>query len=119
MQAITALLVFLATESVENSSENIPQSDKSTPVTKNTVISQTSKALRWLHHLGFSSLAAARAFKLCESFVRRMDPSLGFDLGDLASSKDFPSQGGDVDMFGAGDLESEGVLDGLAMVDDG
>jgi hypothetical protein len=118
MQAITALLVSLATESVENTAGNKPQVDKGAQVTKTNVISQTSKALRWLHHLGFSSLAAARAFTLCESFVRRMDPSLGFDLGDLASSKEFPSEG-DVDMFGVGDLESEGVLDGLAMVDDG
>ncbi|KAL4742987.1 fungal-specific transcription factor domain-containing protein [Aspergillus similis] len=119
MQAITALLVSLATQSVEDTAENIPQADKSAQVDKSTVISQTSKGLRWLHHLGFSSLAAARAFTLCESFVRRMDPSLGFDLGDLASSKDFPIEGGDIDMFGVGDFGSEGLLDGLAMVDDG
>ncbi|KAL4753451.1 hypothetical protein BDW72DRAFT_191132 [Aspergillus terricola var. indicus] len=119
MQAITALLVSLATQSVDNKTETLPEVTKSTQVDKRTVISQTSKALRWVHHLGFSSLAAARAFTLCESFVRRMDPSLGFDLGDLASSKDFPSEGGDIDMFGVGDLESEGALDGLAMVDDG
>ncbi|KAL5045043.1 hypothetical protein BDW71DRAFT_90199 [Aspergillus fruticulosus] len=113
MQATTALLIFLTTQSGENADENTPQ------IGKGTIISQTSKALRWLHHLGFSSPAAARAFTLCESFVRRMGPSLGLDLGDLPSSEDFPSEGEDVDMIGTGDLGNEGMLDGLAMVDDG
>ncbi|KAL4994710.1 fungal-specific transcription factor domain-containing protein [Aspergillus recurvatus] len=112
MQAITAVLICLTTQSGEDPDENIPHIDKG------TMISQTNKGLRWLHHLGFSSLGAARAFTLCESFVRRIGPSLGFDLGDLPSGKDFPSEGGD-DMIGTGDLGSEGMLDGMAMVDDG
>ncbi|KAL4975968.1 fungal-specific transcription factor domain-containing protein [Aspergillus desertorum] len=113
MQATTALLICLTTRSGDDADGNIPQFDKS------TIISQTSKALRWLHHLGVSSLAAARAFTLCESFVRRMGPSLGFDLSDLPSSNDFPNEGGDFDMIGIRNPGSEGTLDGLVMVDDG
>ncbi|RDW61180.1 uncharacterized protein DSM5745_10678 [Aspergillus mulundensis] len=120
MQATTALLIGLSTRPVEDAvtadtgaNSNIPELDL------DAMVGETNKALRWLHHLGFSSVAAARAFKLCESFVRRIGPRLGLDLENLPSSEDFVSGGGDVGMLGTEDLGDDDLLVGLAMVDDG
>ncbi|KAL4801978.1 fungal-specific transcription factor domain-containing protein [Aspergillus unguis] len=142
MQATTALLIGLSTRSAEDA--EVPATKTTSnerqpvpPLKRSEMVNQTKKALRWLHHLGFSSMAARRAFLLCESFMIRIGPSLGLDSSDLPSGKDFPPDV-DVDLFGPGKssgsagLSNPGshdeyfgyrdasisALDGLAMADD-
>lgn len=139
MQATTALLIGLSTPSAngtestataatisssttergsikdENtSSETTPGSP---PLTKESMAAQTQKAIRWLHHLGFSSRAARRAFILCERFVSRMGPKLGIDIDALPTSEEFPPVG-DADMVGTSDCsgtDNGGCDDGCGL----
>ncbi|KAL3465179.1 fungal-specific transcription factor domain-containing protein [Aspergillus heterothallicus] len=109
MQAMTALLIGLSTCATSDKETNTDDQNKVPSLTRGMLVNETRKAFVWLHHMAFSSRAARRAFMICESFMGRMGPSLGFDLKDLPSSETLPSLGEDIEM-------SE---DGLAMVDDG
>lgn len=161
MQATTALLIGLSTHfandtelaaagsttTSSSTTERGSSKDENTstettpaspPLTKDTIVAQTQKAMHWLHHLGFSNRAARRAFILCERFVSRIGPKLGIDVDALPTSEAFPPVG-DVDMIGASDCSGpdngggdggDGLGDGgglfsdmlvsdaLAMVDD-
>lgn len=146
MQATTALLIGLSTcsandtESAADTTTTTTTSSSTTerggsrdentssettpatpPLTKETMVAQTQKAMHWLHHLGFSSRAARRAFILCERFVSRIGPKLGIDIDTLPTSEAFPPVG-DVDMVGASDCsgpdgggcdDGDGLGDGL------
>ncbi|KAL2841712.1 fungal-specific transcription factor domain-containing protein [Aspergillus pseudoustus] len=109
MQATTALLIGLSTCATSDKETNTADQNKVPSLTREMLVNETRKAFFWLHHMAFSSRAARRAFVICESFMGRMGPSLGFDLEELPSSETLPPQGEDIDM-------SE---NGLAMVDDG
>ncbi|KAL4783443.1 fungal-specific transcription factor domain-containing protein [Aspergillus varians] len=131
MQATTALLIGLSTRPANETETNTTPQNKNAylpTLDRHTMVSETQKALRWLHHLGFSSRAARRAFILCERFLSRMGPSLGLTVDELPSSEAFPPVG-DVNMVGPEELSgfaNEGyalhadglTVDGLAMVDD-
>ncbi|KAL4912702.1 fungal-specific transcription factor domain-containing protein [Aspergillus aurantiobrunneus] len=126
MQATTALLIGLSTQSCE---EGEPNNDFSL-LNRDTMVQETKKALHWIHHLAYNSRAARRAFVLCERFLTRMGPSLGLDVADLPSSEAFPPRGSEIDMLGSGDCSGSGSGSGsgsstgkwagtaLAMVDD-
>ncbi|KAI9372126.1 fungal-specific transcription factor domain-containing protein [Aspergillus egyptiacus] len=109
MQATTALLIGLATCAAPESKMEIGDDPNSPSLNRPRIIRETKKAFHWLHHLGFSSKAARRAFVLCDSFLRRMAPSLNLDISDLPSSDSFPSPGEEVNP----------TEQGLVMVDDG
>lgn len=122
MQATTALLIGLSTRPAEENTTS--QRNNNPPLDRESMMAATKKAFLWLHHLAFSSKAARRAFLLCESFLRRIGPGLGLDLGELPSSADLPPAG-KVDLIGAdyrsgssSGTRSVSLSDGLAMVDD-
>ena len=59
------------------------------------VISATKKALRWLHAMACArdgENAARRAFVLCDSFMRRIAPTVGVDVGDLPEVTALPGR---------------------------
>ena len=59
------------------------------------VISATKKALRWLHAMACArdgENAARRAFALCDSFMRRIAPTVGVDVGDLPEVTALPGR---------------------------
>ena len=56
------------------------------------VLATTEKALRWLHSLGRTDEAAARAFKLCNSCFCRIASSKGLGLSGVPSSSIQSSQ---------------------------
>lgn len=74
-----------------------------------TVITATKKALRWLYAMACArdgENAARRAFALCDSFMRRIAPTVGVDVGDLPEVTGLP--GGDTsDVQGGGGGEKE------------
>ncbi|RDK41079.1 hypothetical protein M752DRAFT_294745 [Aspergillus phoenicis ATCC 13157] len=51
------------------------------------------KALRWLHHMAYKYAVSQRAFRQCNSIVRRIAPVLRIDLSGLSDSEDLPSDG--------------------------
>jgi hypothetical protein len=74
MQATTVLLLELAFKA-----QHVPEK-------KSTVSKAAKKAVEWLSTMSKSSLAAERAWKLCDSFLRRLAPKGDCDAGD-----DFPA----------------------------
>lgn len=61
-----------------------------------TVITATKKALRWLYAMACArdgENAARRAFTLCDSFMRRIAPTLGVDVSDLPEVNGLPGRG--------------------------
>lgn len=82
VQATTALLLGLASST--------PLPETAAPDTA-AVIRCTKKSLRWLHAMGAVYAASRRAFILCDSFIRRIAPSLGVDVGDLPDVAQLPA----------------------------
>ncbi|KAL2812145.1 fungal-specific transcription factor domain-containing protein [Aspergillus granulosus] len=109
MQAATALLIGLSTRATSDKETNPDDQNQVPSLTREMLINETRKAFFWLHHMAFSSHTARRAFMICENFIGRMGPSLGFDLRDLPRSETLPPQGEEINVS-----ENE-----LAMVDDG
>ncbi|OJJ34399.1 hypothetical protein ASPWEDRAFT_42406 [Aspergillus wentii DTO 134E9] len=72
-----------------------------------TVVTQTKKALRWLHQMAGADAASRRAFILCNSFMRRIAPSLGIDVDDLPEVESLPPLKGFVD----GEVDGEDSID--------
>lgn len=77
MQATTVLLLELAFKA-----QHVPEK-------KSTVSKAAKKAVEWLSTMSKSSLAAERAWKLCDSFLRRLAPKVDCDAGG-----DFPANMG-------------------------
>ncbi|KKK26381.1 hypothetical protein ARAM_006293, partial [Aspergillus rambellii] len=107
MQATTALLIGIFTWNPLKASPDPSRP----PLDTSAMLSETKKAFRWLHHMGRTSKESRRAFVLCESFLRRVAPSLGLDISDIPESGSLPplaetSLGG-----GTGDVVLEMVGD--------
>lgn len=78
MQATTVLLLELAYRA-----QHVPE--KAIMVSK-----AAKKALDWLSTLSKTNLAAERAWKLCDGYLRRLAPHVGIDVNDF-SENDEPS----------------------------
>ena len=76
MQATTVLLLELSFHS-----QHVPE--KSSTVSK-----AARKAVEWLSLMSKTNLAAERAWKLCDGFLRRLAPHIGVDMSDLPCSGD-------------------------------
>ncbi|KAJ5491323.1 hypothetical protein N7539_002890 [Penicillium diatomitis] len=76
MQATTVLLMELAFRS-----RHVP--DKA-----NMVLKAARKAVEWLAVIGKKSTASARAWKICDGFLRRLTPSAEIDIGDVSDNED-------------------------------
>jgi hypothetical protein len=51
-----------------------------------TALRMTKKALLWIHTMASVDAGAHRAFKLCDSIIRRLAPTLKVDLEDWPSA---------------------------------
>jgi hypothetical protein len=78
MQAVTVLLLELAFRA-----QHVPE--------KAILVSKAAKkALDWLSILSKTSLAAERAWKLCDGFLRRLAPQIGINVNDSPSHEESP-----------------------------
>ncbi|KAE8130774.1 hypothetical protein BDV38DRAFT_43809 [Aspergillus pseudotamarii] len=92
MQANTALLLGLSCWSITE----LPKKSKhispaAPPVNPQTMLEACKKVIRWLHTMSYTNTAARRAFLFCDSFIRRIAPSLGLDLTGLPDGASLPS----------------------------
>ncbi|GAD95724.1 hypothetical protein PVAR5_4370 [Paecilomyces variotii No. 5] len=71
MQATTVLLLELSFRV-----QHVP--DKAETVSK-----AAKTGIEWLHHMSSFSAAAARAWKLCNEYLRRLAPHVGVEVNDL------------------------------------
>ncbi|KAF7594375.1 hypothetical protein BBP40_009356 [Aspergillus hancockii] len=83
MQANTALLLGLSCWTVTESTKNPAVDTK-------TILEASKKVIRWLHAMSHTSTAARRAFVFCDSFIRRIAPSLELDLTGLPDGASLP-----------------------------
>ncbi|RHZ67268.1 hypothetical protein CDV55_102357 [Aspergillus turcosus] len=91
MQATTALLLSLSSSDVLPSTP-LPNAATYGPAPDTqAVIRCTKKSLRWLHAMGKVNAASRRAFVLCDSFMRRIAPSVGVEVGDLPDGSALPT----------------------------
>ncbi|KAF4171218.1 hypothetical protein CNMCM8060_003505 [Aspergillus lentulus] len=91
MQATTALLLGLSS-SAPLPSTPLPNAATFGPAPDTAaVIRCTKKSLRWLHAMGAVNAASRRAFILCDSFMRRIAPSMGVEVGDLPDVAGLPA----------------------------
>ncbi|KAL4878301.1 fungal-specific transcription factor domain-containing protein [Aspergillus karnatakaensis] len=90
MQATTALLIGLSISPASASEINTDKDDQLPSLNRDTMIKEAKKAVRWLHHLAFTSTAARRAFALCERVLSRMGGQLGFERSELPTSDSLP-----------------------------
>ncbi|OQD84873.1 hypothetical protein PENANT_c011G02225 [Penicillium antarcticum] len=74
MQAVTVLLLELAFRA-----QHVPE--KATAVSK-----AAKKALDWLSALSMTSLAAERAWRLCDGFLQRLAPHIGINVNEESSA---------------------------------
>ncbi|GLA17943.1 hypothetical protein AnigIFM62618_005096 [Aspergillus niger] len=88
MQATTAILLHLSSWPTRSPNDPMHQVSADIEATSR----ETKKALRWLHHMAYKYPAARRAFRQCNSIVRRIAPSLGIDISDIPSGKDLPTE---------------------------
>jgi hypothetical protein len=86
MQATTALLLSLSSSDVLPSTPHTNAATYGPAPDTQAVIRATKKSLRWLHAMGKGNAASRRAFVLCDSFMRRIAPSLGVETGDLPAA---------------------------------
>ncbi|RAL04313.1 uncharacterized protein BO80DRAFT_422159, partial [Aspergillus ibericus CBS 121593] len=79
MQATTAILLHLSSWSPNIGSSD--DDDAARRVFSDMLIMTRviKKALHWLHHMALTYAASRRAFRQCNSVVRRIAPSLGID----------------------------------------
>ncbi|KAF5866750.1 hypothetical protein ETB97_009907 [Aspergillus alliaceus] len=84
MQANTALLLGL-------SCWTIPETAKDTlAINTHTMLEACKKVIRWLYAMSHTNTASRRAFVFCDSFIRRIAPSLGLDLTGLPDGASLP-----------------------------
>lgn len=72
-----------------------------------TAITQTRKALCWIHAMALADAAARRAFLLCDGVVRKIAPALEIEVDE------WPSRGDLVEGEGEGDVEMEFRMEAL------
>ncbi|PYI05676.1 hypothetical protein BO78DRAFT_397985 [Aspergillus sclerotiicarbonarius CBS 121057] len=96
MQATTAILLHLSSWPPGTG----PSDDVSRRAFSDmlAMIREVKKALRWLHHMAHSYAASRRAFRQCDSVVRRIAPSLGIDISDIPDGGDLPPDGDESDL---------------------
>ncbi|KAJ5929791.1 hypothetical protein N7454_006741 [Penicillium verhagenii] len=123
MQSTTALLLALAYCSPEKSEQGAqqqaehPASLSGAPYPSllesdlKTALAMSRKALSWIHAMASVDMAACRAFKLCDSVVRRIAPTLDLDLEDWPLAETLV--GGEVESGEAFQIDSrmEGLED--------
>ncbi|GKZ26885.1 hypothetical protein AbraCBS73388_003274 [Aspergillus brasiliensis] len=87
MQATTAILCHLS------SWPPGPSEHPAHPIFSDleSTVREIKKAMRWLHHMAYRHAAPGRAFRQCNSILRRIAPSLGIDLSDLPDCRDLPT----------------------------
>lgn len=114
MQATTALLLSLShctlpprTTSHKNNTNNHTRTNPNFPPLLETdlatAITQTRKALSWIHAMALADTAARRAFLLCDGVVRKIAPPLEIDLAGWPNREDLG--GGSGGGAGDGDVE--------------
>jgi hypothetical protein len=84
MQANTALLLGLSCWTISETST------KNSPIDTQTILEASKKVSRWLHTMSHTSTTARRAFVFCDSFIRRIAPSLKLDLTGLPDGASLP-----------------------------
>ncbi|PWY70786.1 hypothetical protein BO83DRAFT_409160 [Aspergillus eucalypticola CBS 122712] len=94
MQATTVILCHLSNRPPGPSEHPVHPGFSDPGIT----VSEIKKAMRWLHHMAYTYAAPGRAFRQCNSVLRRIAPSLGIDLSDLPDCRDLPT-GGDTSHF--------------------
>ncbi|KAJ5935771.1 hypothetical protein N7466_005318 [Penicillium verhagenii] len=123
MQSTTALLLALVYCSPEKSEQGAqqqaeyPASLSGAPYPSllesdlKTALAMSRKALSWIHAMASVDMAAYRAFKLCDSVVRRIAPTLDVDLEDWPLAETLA--GGEVENGEAFQIDSrmEGLED--------
>ena len=106
MQAATVLLLELAFRA-----QHVPE--KAIMVSK-----AAKKVLDWLSTLSKTNMAAERAHKLCDGFLRRLAPHVGIDVNDFSES-DEPSSASLLDAPDIADAaaaaEEEQAVDDVAL----
>jgi hypothetical protein len=75
MQATTVLLLELAFHS-----QHIPEK-------ANMVLKAAKKAIDWLSALSKTNMASERAWKLCDGFLRRLEPHIGIDANEMSDNE--------------------------------
>ncbi|GAB1205625.1 fungal-specific transcription factor domain-containing protein [Aspergillus pseudonomiae] len=106
MQANTALLLGLSCWSITDLPKtSMPTNPSTPPIDTHTMLAACKKVTRWLHTMSYTNTAARRAFLFCDSFIRRIAPSLGLDLAGLPDGATLPSQNDSIWMMADGPEE--------------
>lgn len=130
MQAATALLLSIshctlppepapANNKTNEPPTNAPRQNPNFPPLLETdlatAISQTRKALCWIHAMASGDTAARRAFLLCDGVVRKIAPALEIELDEWPSRADLGGVNGGVNGVGdgEGDVEMGFRMEGL------
>lgn len=74
MQATTVLLLELSFGNVHTPDEEL------------NTLNTAKKGVRWLHAMSEESIASRRAWRLCDSCLRRIAIGMDYDLSDMPSS---------------------------------
>lgn len=93
MQALTILLIQLSVGPVQVMATHGAQSgqgEDTTAENPDAVLGAAKKILRWLHCLAEQDASARRAFKICNSFIRRIAPAKEFNLHGIPSITSLP-----------------------------
>ncbi|KAL5334164.1 hypothetical protein BJX70DRAFT_378997 [Aspergillus crustosus] len=95
MQALTILLIQLSIGPVEvvTNHETGTQSGQGSVHTAEeprAVLEASKQGFRWLHRMAEQDASARRAFKICDSFLRRIAPAKELDLSGVPSIASLP-----------------------------
>ncbi|KAL4879248.1 hypothetical protein BJY04DRAFT_229179 [Aspergillus karnatakaensis] len=93
MQALTILLIQLSIGPVQvmtSHGEQSGQGSDDTDEGPEAVLNASKKAIRWLHRMAEQDASSRRAFKICDSFIRRIAPAKEFDLSGVPSITSLP-----------------------------
>lgn len=85
MHSTIILLLYL-------SAESLPMDDRieDEHTVKAKVLVTIKKAFHWLYELAKTQIASRRAFEFCDSFIRRVAPSMNIDIRDLPAAASLP-----------------------------
>ncbi|KAJ6002960.1 hypothetical protein N7451_005507 [Penicillium sp. IBT 35674x] len=93
MQALTILLIQLSVGPVQVMATHGAQSgqgEDTTAENPDAVLGAAKKIIRWLHCLAEQDASARRAFKICNSFIRRIASAKEFNLHGIPSITSLP-----------------------------
>ncbi|KAL4869871.1 hypothetical protein BDV12DRAFT_166994 [Aspergillus spectabilis] len=93
MQALTILLIQLSIGPVQvmtNHGERSGQGGDDTAEALSAVLNISKKGFRWLHRMAEQDASARRAFKICDSFIRRIAPAKKFNLSGVPLMTSLP-----------------------------